>query len=144
MMSERKAWPGCEGHSRQGRPFIYRGDKTQLWWVDISMFIGDQYAFFSWSEALEYALHGWIDDVPRQVFATGWEQQSGIDECAHDWWPQAYREHDDTIAFEDKCEKCGCPRCPLPGCVDRRHHRGLHIFEDGHFEPLGGILEPEL
>lgn len=88
--------------------------------------------------------NGNVEDLPWRVFAIDWEDQPGIDECAHVWvgvphrtsWAPGY-------AYVDKCERCGSPRCQRPGCRDRRHHDSLHIFEDGSFDPVGGYLDPE-
>lgn len=84
-----------------------------------------------------------IESVPFQVFEPGWADKPGIDECAHVWRSVPYRLTDALVDFVERCERCGCPRCPRDGCVDRRHHAGVHVFEDGHFEPLGGVLAPE-
>jgi hypothetical protein len=54
-MTNRTPWPGCEGHSRQGRPNVYRGRETGTWWVDYS-FDADQRGFETWPEALAFAL----------------------------------------------------------------------------------------
>lgn len=84
-----------------------------------------------------------ITELPRSVFETGWEQKPGIDECAHEWHSIPFRNSDDTVGFVEGCKKCGVPRCDSGTCVERRHHRSVHVFEDGSFEPLGGILGPE-
>lgn len=81
------------------------------------------------------------------AFALGWEQQPGIDECGHDW--ERLRLHDaygpGRSAEVERCTRCGVPRCGSSNaagspCTDRRHHDSLHIYADGSFEPLGGIL----
>lgn len=84
-----------------------------------------------------------VTDLPRQVFEIGWEQKSGIDECSHVWHSIPFRTSDDKVGFVEGCERCGSPRCGSGTCVQRRHHSSVHIYEDGSFEPLGGILAPE-
>jgi hypothetical protein len=86
------------------------------------------------------------DDITiGPVFETGWEQKPGIDECLHEWLPVRYRPYPgakaDTV---QKCERCGVPRCGRSNgsgyCIDRRHHDSVHIYPDGEFEPLGGVV----
>jgi hypothetical protein len=84
-----------------------------------------------------------LGSLPRQVFDPGWEQQPGLDECPHAWRSVAYRRHDDSVGFVDRCLFCRAPRCQRDGCVDRRHHATVHIFVDGSFEAVGGVLTPE-
>lgn len=87
-----------------------------------------------------------MDDVtglPRQVFAIGWEQKPGIDECAHVWHSIPFRTSRDEVGFVEGCERCGSPRCDSGTCTQRRHHSSVHISEDGSFEPLGGVLARE-
>lgn len=73
-----------------------------------------------------------------------WEQS--VDEtCAHEWerclllsGRQRY-EQQHVI----RCRLCHVPRCghsadPDP-CMERRHHRSVHIHLSGLFEPLGGL-----
>lgn len=85
------------------------------------------------------------DIVIGTVFEIGWEQKPGIDGCAHEWRPVRFQAYPgakvDTV---QKCAHCGVPRCPSINdagyCTDRRHHDSLHIYPDGEFQPLGGIL----
>lgn len=83
-----------------------------------------------------------IEDLPRgsEVFAPDWEQHAGIDECAHIWHSVPYRTELGIVDFVEQCTKCGVPRCVRQWCVERLHHNGVHIFEDGTFDPLGGVL----
>lgn len=84
-----------------------------------------------------------VSGLARVVFEPGWEQRPGIDECGHSWRSVAYRTATDGVGFVERCELCGCPRCPREGCTDRRHHDGVHVFEDGSFAPIGGVLPAE-
>ena len=87
---------------------------------------------------------GDVESLPWRVFEIGWEERPGIDDCAHLWVPVPHRvAWEPGWAFVEKCERCGCPRCQRIGCRDRRHHDGLHIFEDGSFDPVGGYLDAE-
>lgn len=79
------------------------------------------------------------------VFEIGWEQQPGIDSCAHEWETVQYRTRPDApTGTVQRCARCGVPRCSSwndsGNCVDRRHHDSVHIYPDGEFEPLGGVL----
>jgi hypothetical protein len=85
--------------------------------------------------------------VEGPPFPLGWEQQPGIDECAHVWAKLIVRPYPGSrlIAVE-RCSRCLVPRCSTRNafrspCRDRRHHAGVHVFEDGSFEPLGGVLK---
>lgn len=51
----RSPWPGQEGHSRAGRPLIYRAGPHR-WWVDASGYREQQRCFKTWEGALAYAL----------------------------------------------------------------------------------------
>lgn len=75
-----------------------------------------------------------------------WEQDVD-DTCAHEWercllladGPQRGRtEH------VVRCAKCHVPRCGHSDdndpCMERRHHRGVHVYLSGRFELLGGIF----
>ena len=57
--------------------------------------------------------------------------------------PRRYR--DEHVV---RCAVCHVPRCGHSGdedpCMERRHHKGLHIYLSGRFEPLGGILACEV
>lgn len=89
-------------------------------------------------------------------FATGWEQDSRIDDGHAHAWERCLLIRTDgggvdgvAVRWEPvvRCADCGCPRCgsssdPDP-CMERRHHDGLHITLHGRFEPVGGYLPPE-
>lgn len=84
--------------------------------------------------------------LPREghgeVFASDWEQHPNLDDCLHAWEPVAYLKRDGSVAHVDRCRNCGSPRCVRPGCIERLHHRTVHIMTDGSFEPVGGYLAP--
>jgi hypothetical protein len=73
-----------------------------------------------------------------------WEQQ--VDEtCAHQWervlllaGSQRYRQ-EPVI----RCSLCHVPRCgdsdEVDPCMERRHHRSLHLRLSGAWAPLGGL-----
>lgn len=77
-----------------------------------------------------------------------WEQDPRIDDGhAHDWEMvvvETYPGHSEPVT---RCKHCHAPRCGFTfatdPCTQRRHHRDMHIYESGRFEPLGGILPPE-
>jgi hypothetical protein len=81
---------------------------------------------------------------PTEPWPLLWEQMPGLDDCLHDWEPLSIEVRplvwDDTC---ERCRRCQSPRCIRQGCIERRHHRTLHIFEDGAFEPVGGYLDDE-
>ena len=64
---------------------------------------------------------------------------------AHDWelvtMPAWHGRRAETVV---RCATCLVARCGSSSdrdpCMDRRHHRGLHITLGGRFEPVGGIL----
>lgn len=77
----------------------------------------------------------------------GWEQDPRIDDGhGHQWercllladGPQ--RHHSEHVV---RCSVCHAPRCghseDSDPCMERRHHRGLHIRLSGAFAPLGGM-----
>lgn len=86
------------------------------------------------------------DEQPWPVM---WEHGAvpELDVCAHEWerillladGPQRYATEEAV-----RCARCHVPRCghttdPDP-CMERRHHKTLHIYLSGAFEPLGGYL----
>jgi hypothetical protein len=56
MRVQREPWPGNEGHSSGGRPFIYKGRESGKWWVDASGFREQQRGFKTWEAAVAFAL----------------------------------------------------------------------------------------
>jgi hypothetical protein len=73
-----------------------------------------------------------------------WESQPGIDTCAH-WWRLGLVVDWDFMDWTVYCERCRAPRCPSAladndPCMDRRHHRGVHVYLSGRFAPIGGRL----
>jgi hypothetical protein len=81
---------------------------------------------------------------------TGWEQDPRIDDGhAHEWEtcllaPGHGRQRMEEVV---RCAVCHAPRCSHSGdenpCMERRHHRGIHTYLDGSYEPVGGYLRPE-
>jgi hypothetical protein len=84
---------------------------------------------------------------------TGIDREPHVDVCAHEWerctlladGPQRSIVHDGEHVI--RCRKCHVPRCghseANDPCMERRHHRSLHIYLSGRFEPLSGILPRE-
>lgn len=79
---------------------------------------------------------------------TGWEQDPRIDDGhAHDWETcllAADGRKRTRVEEVVRCSVCHAPRCghsidPDP-CMERRHHRGLHVYLSGRYEPIGGYL----
>lgn len=77
-----------------------------------------------------------------------WEQDPRIDDGhAHAWelvllqGDGRHRRYTEEVV---RCASCHVPRCGHSRdddpCMERRHHRGLHIHLSGRYEPLGGIL----
>lgn len=85
--------------------------------------------------------------LPERPFPIMWEQSPERDGCPHDW-EAVYAEQRPGVFVEvGRCAKCHTPRCDRVDkhhtqCVERRHHRDLHIFESGTFDPVGGYLDP--
>lgn len=87
-------------------------------------------------------------DPPRgeAPWPTGWEQTVD-DTCAHHWEvvtvALGWRDCENVV----RCATCHVPRCghwsDENPCMERRHHDGLHLFLDGSFNPVGGMLGPE-
>lgn len=89
-----------------------------------------------------------MSDYPQHACRPGWEWHPQTDDGhGHEWhvvkiepWPG--RIEDMTV-----CRVCTAPRCgftsDIDPCIERRHHRDMHIYASGRFEPLGGILPPE-
>lgn len=79
-----------------------------------------------------------------------WEQDplGDIDDGhAHEWeccLLAADGRHRLRIEEVVRCAICLVPRCGDSGdedpCMERRHHRGLHHYLSGWYEPVGGLL----
>ena len=90
-----------------------------------------------------------MSTLPQHACPHGWEQDPRIDDGhAHDWhmvitqpWGPNHPEHREAMTV---CRACGAPRCGTTfaddPCLERRHHRGVHRYESGRFQPIGGIL----
>jgi hypothetical protein len=93
----------------------------------------------------------WLGPVLRpgeRPFGEGfWEGRPGIDECRHEWErvtvPNGYPSNEPVV----RCRICLVPRCghadDRDPCMERRHHRTVHITLHGAFEPVGGYLRDE-
>jgi hypothetical protein len=96
-----------------------------------------------WPNRSDCGEHGEPDPWPWD-----WEQRPEKDTCAHDW--QVYVTPNGSGGMPEpvlRCKTCHTPCCSnvstfLSGdpCIERRHHKGLHIYESGSFASLGGIL----
>lgn len=88
-----------------------------------------------------------MTDLPQSAWPIRWESDPRIDDGhAHQWEMvvvQPYPGHREAVT---RCSVCSAPRCGYTfdedPCMERRHHREVHIYESGRFEPLGGILPP--
>lgn len=88
-------------------------------------------------------VHDW------EVFPLMWERDPRIDDGHAHEWQLIHRFRPDGRTdcgeFYVRCAVCLCPRCGYSQdedpCMERRHHRGLHIHLSGAFRFLGD-LEP--
>ena len=73
-----------------------------------------------------------------------WEQREN-DTCLHTWERvvvrfNGLRDNEPVV----RCRECHVPRCGHSSdrdpCMERRHHRTVHITLHGEFEPVGGYL----
>lgn len=77
-----------------------------------------------------------------------WESRPEADDCPHQWEIVSVETYPGNIETVGRCATCHTPRCDRlddlgTQCVERRHHRTLHIFESGGFDPVGGYLQDE-
>jgi len=80
-----------------------------------------------------------------------WESDPRIDDGhAHQWERITLLADGRRRRFEEevvRCAACRAPRCGHSNdrdpCMERRHHRDLHVYLSGQFAPLGGYLRPE-
>jgi hypothetical protein len=82
---------------------------------------------------------------PQHACDPNWEQNPRTDDGhAHDWHMVVIAPRPGRTEAMTVCRVCTAPRCghtfDEDPCLERRHHSGLHIYESGRFEPLGGIL----
>lgn len=88
-------------------------------------------------------------NYPRRACPIQWESDPRIDDGhAHDWHmvvTEPYPGHREAMTV---CRVCRAPRCGHTfdddPCIERRHHDGLHIYESGRYEPLGGLLPADV
>lgn len=91
----------------------------------------------------------WIaPDLPagEPPWPVGWEQRDN-DTCLHQWERVVIttRRHDPEPVV--RCRECHVPRCGSSTdhdpCMERRHHRTVHLRLSGKFDPVGGYLTDE-
>jgi len=81
----------------------------------------------------------------EQPWPTLWEQDPRIDDGhPHEWESVLLGADHRRVEEVVRCATCNAPRCgsstdPDP-CMERRHHRGLHFYLSGGYEPVGGYL----
>ena len=85
------------------------------------------------------------DRYPGAPWPLFWEQDPRIDDGhAHEWEMVVVEPYRGGREAVTRCASCHCPRCGHTfdddPCLERRHHRGLHIYESGRYEPVGGYL----
>lgn len=96
------------------------------------------------------------DDGPTLLpqdppWSIGWEQDPRLDDGhAHHWercrliGGNQYRREDEDVV---RCRTCHAPRCGSSRdddpCMERRHHRYMHIHLSGGFRPIGDLLPRE-
>jgi hypothetical protein len=93
-----------------------------------------------------------LHDPRRRLFTIGdppcpwdWDRNPDIDTCCH-WWRIGMVVWDDGYDYTVYCERCRAPRCSSAlsdndPCMERRHHRGVHVYLSGRFLPIGYHLE---
>jgi hypothetical protein len=97
-----------------------------------------------WQNPTHGCDYGWSG--LHEAFRAGWEQDPQTDDGHGHRWSVCSLDHQDGRDYElfVRCSVCLCPRCghydDENPCMERRHHDSLHIYLDGSFEPLGGIL----
>lgn len=76
-----------------------------------------------------------------------WESRPGNDECAHHWERVVVQRRFLGTEPVVRCRECHVPRCghsdERDPCMERRHHRTVHLHLSGTFEPVGGYLRDE-
>lgn len=76
-----------------------------------------------------------------------WEQNQGIDNCPHAWERVVVHRRFSEAEPVVRCHACHVPRCghsdDADPCMERRHHRTVHIHLSGRFAPVGGYLKDE-
>lgn len=86
--------------------------------------------------------------VDEDPFGLGWEQRPQIDDGHGHQWARVWVNHSWTAREPVvRCAVCHCPRCgestDADPCMERRHHRGMHVTLHGRFWPLGDYLSDE-
>lgn len=81
-----------------------------------------------------------------------WESDPRIDDGHSHEWERVHLIADGRLRrFEEdvvRCATCHVPRCGGASvddpCMERRHHRDMHIHLSGGFRPIGDLLPPEV
>lgn len=85
--------------------------------------------------------------LPKRPFPTFWEQDPRADACPHQWESVRAESRPGHYVTVGRCAVCHTPRCDTMNdggqCLERRHHRSVHIWPNGEFEPVGGYLRDE-
>lgn len=83
-------------------------------------------------------------EAPWPLF---WEHMEKLDECDHVWERVVVRWQNKPEEPVVRCRFCHAPRCgdstDRDPCMERRHHRTVHLRLSGYFEPVGGYLKDE-
>jgi hypothetical protein len=84
-------------------------------------------------------------DAGERPWPLLWEQGDVIDTCRHEWERIVISDsHPEPMEPAVRCRICHTPRCGHSDdhdpCMERRHHRGIHIRLSGQFDPVGGYL----
>jgi hypothetical protein len=74
-----------------------------------------------------------------------WESKPWIDDHGHTWERVVIHRRGTKPEPVVRCINCHVPRCGDSNeknpCMERRHHRTVHIRLDGRFDPVGGYLK---
>lgn len=85
------------------------------------------------------------DEAP---WPAGWEQDPAIDDGHAHIWETVLLGADGVcrrrVEEVVRCSSCCAPRCgsstAANPCMERRHHRTVHVYLDGSYDPVGGLL----
>ena len=85
-------------------------------------------------------------NIGESAWPLFWEQAPSLDDCMHEWERvvvqfNASRNSEPCV----RCRVCRAPRCgdstDRNPCMERRHHRTVHVRLNGEFDPVGGYLQ---
>lgn len=79
---------------------------------------------------------------PARPWPFHWERDPRTDDGhGHQWEDVIVETAPGWEEMVIRCATCLCPRCgdafDDDPCTERRHHRGLHMYESGRFQPIG-------